>query len=615
MKTTMTNNGDKPEKDILSGYVLWCTGGSHFGPAGLAGREEGSREGTMSDWSVTYDRGWAVTIHAPYFDHFDYDGRDLYLQHTLKPGESRSFEGWLQITPSGDLAPVMEAEIERKGLPRGRVDGTVSTQDGDPVDVPFVVVRQKNETYTWARGADGAFSMALPAGTYDVYATAQGHAPAKARTVTVEEGKSTELAFSDLRSPGQVHIAVSESGTGNPLDARISISEGVQPVIGFMGQKIFYTELENIGVCQASLAPGEYTFQVRAGAPFLSKVQDVKLTVPSNDRVEAAVQVTTVARPGEKGWYGVDLHHHSDQLDGKTPPELLVRSQMAAGLDALFLSDHDTTINHVQVWKLAGNRNMPFIPALEISPSWGHFNAYPLQLGLPWTVDTSQADVHTLFAAAREMGAEVIGVNHPFIKYGYFENLESNTTAGGFDPGFDLIELNGDVDFEKALHKAWALWSQGWETYLQAGTDAHDVMLEKEISGSMRTMIHTQGEVTVDKLVAAVKAGHSYATTGPLVYPLDMSFGETVIAQPGDNVHMSFEAVSAQGLDKVELIRNGEVAETVSFDHKPQRTDFAFDLEVQDDGWAALVITDQEGNAAYTNPIWLDVREYTAQAE
>ena len=615
MKTVMTNTGDTAKEDILSGYVLWCTGGSHFGPAGLSGREEGSRQGTMSDWSVTYDQDWAITIHGPYFDHFDYDGRDLYLKHTLQPGQSRTFEGWLQITPSGDLAPVLQAEIERKESAHGSVQGTVSTPDGDPVNVPYIVARKKGETYTWARGDQGAFDMTLPAGEYELYATAKGHAPSTVHKVSVQNGQSTELTFADLQSPGRVSFTITESTTEVPLDARISIQEGVQPVIGFLGQNIFFTELENQGMCQAALAPGEYTFQIQAGSPFFSLAQDVQLTVPSKDTVQAQVNVPSLARPQGRNWYGVDLHHHSDQLDGKTPPELLVRSQLAAGLDFLFLSDHDTTVNHVQVWKLAQKRGVPFVPAIEISPSWGHFNAYPLQLGLPWTVDTSQADVQTLFAAARDMGAEVIGVNHPFIKYGYFTNLANNSTQGGFEPGFDLIELNGAVDYEKALHKAWSLWDKGWETYLQGGTDAHDVMLEKEISGSMRTMAYIPGAVTVDNLIRAVQAGHSYATTGPLVYPNGLLFGDTLTVQPGEKVHLAFEAVAAQGLSQVDLVRNGEVTDTMSWENTPLRSDFVFDLQVSEDGWASLVVTDQNGNAAYTNPIWLKVREYTADAE
>ena len=31
-----------------------------------------------------YDRDWAFALHAPYFDRVKYNGRDMYLGHTLK---------------------------------------------------------------------------------------------------------------------------------------------------------------------------------------------------------------------------------------------------------------------------------------------------------------------------------------------------------------------------------------------------------------------------------------------------------------------------------------------------------------------------------------------------
>jgi predicted metal-dependent phosphoesterase TrpH len=40
---------------------------------------------------------------------------------------------------------------------------------------------------------------------------------------------------------------------------------------------------------------------------------------------------------------GIDLHTHSTASDGTTPPERLVRAAAEAGLDAVALTDHDTT--------------------------------------------------------------------------------------------------------------------------------------------------------------------------------------------------------------------------------------------------------------------------------
>ena len=52
------------------------------------------------------------------------------------------------------------------------------------------------------------------------------------------------------------------------------------------------------------------------------------------------------------GWYSADLHHHSDVLDGNTEAEYVMRSELAAGLDIAFLSDHDSVVNTSHVWAI-----------------------------------------------------------------------------------------------------------------------------------------------------------------------------------------------------------------------------------------------------------------------
>ena len=36
-------------------------------------------------------------------------------------------------------------------------------------------------------------------------------------------------------------------------------------------------------------------------------------------------------------------------------------------------------------------------------------------------------------------------VNHPFIPFGYFTSLAAGVAPGGFNPHFDLIEINSSV--------------------------------------------------------------------------------------------------------------------------------------------------------------------------
>jgi hypothetical protein len=178
-----------------------------------------------------------------------------------------------------------------------------------------------------------------------------------------------------------------------------------------------------------------------------------------------------------------------------TPPEYLARSQFAAGLDMLFVSDHDSTVNHPALQAIADRRGVPFMPSVEISTSWAHFNAYPLQLGAPLGIDTSRTDIDAVFAEARRLGAQVVQINHPFIPYGYFASLDAGVAPGGWNPAFDLIEINAANigDDAKVLAKLAAFWNRGDRYYLSAGTDTHDVW--NTLTGAVRMFAHVDGRL------------------------------------------------------------------------------------------------------------------------
>jgi hypothetical protein len=70
-----------------------------FGVPGLSGKTDGPAEGSLSDRVVAYDESWAVTLHAPYVDHIGYGSKDMFLLHSLAPGESRNFNAriWVDV--------------------------------------------------------------------------------------------------------------------------------------------------------------------------------------------------------------------------------------------------------------------------------------------------------------------------------------------------------------------------------------------------------------------------------------------------------------------------------------------------------------------------------------
>ena len=67
----------------------------------------------------------------------------------------------------------------------------------------------------------------------------------------------------------------------------------------------------------------------------------------------------------------VDLHVHSDASDGTFTPSQVVELAKNAGLDAIALTDHDTTAGVDEALEAAHHLNIEVIPGIEVSSSFG----------------------------------------------------------------------------------------------------------------------------------------------------------------------------------------------------------------------------------------------------
>ena len=605
MVVTMTNRGATPVENILSGLTLWSQGGYFFGVPGLPHMVEGPAGAALSDRIVAYDRDWAIALHEPGFDRFGYGQRDLYLRHTLQPGGHRTFEGWLQVVARGDLAPVVEAEISRKQLASGRLMGRVEASGGAAVEMPVVMVERDGFPYAWALADAGRYSIDLPTGAYSVYATGEGCSETPPRRLTIAKGSVIVQDFGGVEPPGRVRFALTDEATGASIDGRIDILQGQKPVVEYLGKHTFFTELSPRGQTEISLAPGTYLFSVGSGAGFGANPVTVSSMVSPGKIQALSVAIHRQFDPARTGWYGADMHHHSDQEDGVTPPADVARSELASGLDVLFLSDHDTTINHRALQAIADARGMPFIASIELSPSWGHFNAYPLRLGAPPRLEMNTATVQDVFKEARRLGATVIQVNHPYDPgEGYFASLDRGVANGGFDADFDLLEINGaqtDKD-DKVLASAWRYWNEGRRYYLTAGSDTHDVW--NGVSGDARVYVHVDGALTVDSFLDGLKRGHAFVSHGPLVFP-DHMYGETVTLEAGQSATLGFDLDAVNGLKRATLIKGGRPIDVVNYAAGQTAARFTAPVNGSTPGWFALTVEDAKGMTAYTDPIWV----------
>jgi hypothetical protein len=604
LTVTMTNQGKAPVDKALSGFALWSMGGHFFGVPGLGKQAQGPSTGAMADRIVAYDQNWAVAMHMPHFDRFDFGQKDLYRETTLLPGKSRTFEGWLQVVPRGDLAPIVSAEVSREGHGAATIVGRVTGTGGVDVRSAIVVVERDGSPFAWTQAHGGHYALTLAPGHYSLYATGSGYTDTPRVDVDLALHSNRTQDFSGLEPPGRMHISVRDRKTGRPIDARIQVEEGQRPLVEYLGRHTFFTELNRIGEADIVLAPGSYVLSIQSGAGFTARPERIKLDLRTRESRSRIVRIYRLFRPEAQGWFSADMHHHSNQADGVTPPEDLARSELAAGLDLLLVSDHDLTTNHKVLQAIADRRGIPFIPSAEFSPSWGHFNAYPLKLGEPVRLEMVTATASDVFAEARRLGATTIQVNHPYLDgEGYLTSVDRGVAHGGLDRSYDLLEINGPLpaDDAKVLKRAWTSWSTGQPYFLSAGSDTHDVWNQR--SGNARLYAHVSGKLTVTSFVDAARHGRAFVSRGPLIFP-DHMFGQNLAVAAGASVTLGYDVKSVRGVKRVSVIRDGRVFRVIAFRPGHLRTHVSIVASGGKAQWYALTVEDYDGYHAYTNPIW-----------
>ena len=508
----------------------------------------------------------------------------------MRPGSS--------CGPKAAFRTWSRTEIDREQSAGGRLTGSV--------DVPgaVVVIYKDGHVFSWAQVRNNRFDIPLPVGDYEYQALAMGYGPSERRSHTVASAETIDVRIDDLKEPATIEFAVRDKASGDPLDARIEVSEGYRPVVGFLGRPTFFTDFVEQGRIATTIAPGYYRFSVSSGAGFTASTVMLETELGPGAEASLLAEIPVEAVPSQRGWYSADLHHHSDVLDGFSDPDEVAISVLASGTDVLFLSDHDSMINNAELGRLSALRGRTFISATELSPSYAHFNAYPIEDDREIKIDVGASTVQEVFEEARRIGADVIQANHPWGDYGYFTALELEAALGGYDDDFDVVEITAG-DNAKTMQRVWQMWNAGSTKYLAAGSDVHDVYAE--ISGAARSFVHIEGEPTVDAFVSNLLAGHSYASQGPLIFP-EIIFGSTIDQQPGAELVLEYEVQSVSGLRHVMLIAGGEEVDRRIIDGNGP-VDVRFVVTPTANTWYALVVEDEADKFAYSNPVWINMRE------
>lgn len=312
-----------------------------------------------------------------------------------------------------------------------------------------------------------------------------------------------------------------------------------------------------------------------------------------------------------KPTYRGALHCHSTGSDGLRDPSAVLAAYGEAGYDFVVLTDHYEAEFDWRVTEPPESPSVLAIRGLELSTGgWDYPDTVWINaVGVPDDFrggPDAQATCNELWAAGAYLTVVHPGLNQqrstelPVLDYVDAVEVFTQSVAGLWP------------DHASGSYYADALLGTGRRVLLNAADDAHFFHPRDRFVGR----VEVQAErLTTDAIVAALKSGAYYSSTGPEIHALEVADGRVTIACgpcysiacTGDGSRWAAAQRCLVAPDAVTTVPFG--GEDVTISEPPLRSDadgtvVSFDLAPYRGSFCRLTVVDDVGRRAWTNPIW-----------
>jgi hypothetical protein len=346
--------------------------------------------------------------------------------------------------------------------------------------------------------------------------------------------------------------------------------------------------------------------------------------------------------PGPK-WVSSDLHVHMNYggtyrsereilLEQAEGEEVRIVNNLVVNKEQRFPDIHAALFNEVLKYF---DWNVTDLVGQEFHTSyWGHRGILNLKdhlllpgyAGYPNTAAASlypmNADVYDM---AHTQGA-LVGAVHPFdAEPNPFANpAEKITDELPVDVALgklDYMEIVGFSDHRSTAAVWYRLLNLGFHVPAGAGTDAttdYAAPIRGQVGMDRVYALVPSGAVSVDAWVDSLKSGRTFATNGPLI---EFTLGGQRVGDElkfeGTQAAVPFTAKlrSIVPLDHLEVVCNGQVAQTLKLEGKRDSADETGALPLKESGWCVLRASSDKAeypvldNYAYatTSPVYVAI--------
>jgi hypothetical protein len=270
--------------------------------------------------------------------------------------------------------------------------------------------------------------------------------------------------------------------------------------------------------------PAGVPYRIRVSAASVATVAAERDRQPSAPPVPERGPRRTLPAPEGMRWLAADLHAHTLHSDGSLSVEELAALAVSRGLDALAVTDHNTTSHHAVLPAVGERYGIRLLPGQEVTTDRGHANAFG-DIGF---VDFRRPGAQWQRDVAARGG--LLSVNHPL----------------GGDCCWRMA-LDHPTSVAEVWHSSWhalpllhtwggpLAWWLAWDraTTPIGGSDFHRHGEDAQ-PGAPTTWVLTEG----DDVLGGVAAGRTAVSAGPSG-PALLRLGDELVALGADGLLLS----------------------------------------------------------------------------
>jgi hypothetical protein len=433
---------------------------------------------------------------------------------------------------------------------------------------------------------------------------------------------------------GHLVVTIVDQSTGREIDARCYLTDAAGHHWTPSGAITYVKPPEQdfiaLGHFAVELPPGKYTLRVARGTEYRPAERQIEFKGGEilRDKVELSRWINMIAR----GWYSGDLHNHrdwrempqillSEDLNLAPPTTNWVWMSRTISLQPPPGEQPIRRVDATHAYSIYGTeieRNFPGPGAIDLLALKNAIESHGYELAPPNTTYTEEAHAQGGYVDAEKItwrdGAALVAlgqVDSGGLVYNSFSPYGVELGAGTIPQDKPEYKTPGGLMYW-AMDVYYRLLNCGFKLPVSAGTASG---VKPTPLGYDRVYVHLPGAFSYREWFRELKAGHSFATNGPMLFL-------TVDGhQPGDTVQFASEAPetarqvkahaevdSLGNLDRLEILWKGKVVKQVTAPPGAHKLSADITIPVTQTGWVVARAFEKPTETvrfAHTSPVYV----------